>query len=253
MADPMAATFADLLAFRTYSAKNPNDGAANFVKFCAGNFSRSNAQLFQDLLVVFLTRGKRNGFFVEFGASDGITLSNTYLLEKELQWSGILAEPARCWHETLERSRNAIVDRRCVWSRSGDSLEFLETEWAEVSTIAELRDRDFNRKHRQAGATYRVETISLNDLLAAYNAPPIIDYLSIDTEGAECSILEAFAFEKYRIHIITVEHNFCEPERSRILQLLTERGYVRLLDSLSRFDDWYILKSAFATNESPKT
>jgi FkbM family methyltransferase len=201
-------------------------------------------------LVVFLTQGKRNGFFVEFGASDGINLSNTYFLEKQLQWSGILAEPARCWHEILKRNRSVTVDNRCVWGRSGALLDFFETKWGEVSTIAELRDRDFNREHRREGVTYLVETVSLGDLLALHKAPSTIDYLSIDTEGSEYPILEAFDFERYRIDIITVEHNFCEPERSRILQLLTEKGYVRILESLSHFDDWYILKSVFVTNES---
>ena len=243
MTECLAATFAALRAFREHSAHNPDYGPANFVKFCAANFADSSAQLFQDLLVMFLMQGKRNGFFVEFGAGDGINLSNTFLLEKQLQWTGILAEPARCWHESLTRNRSAIVERRCVWSRSGETLDFLEASSAEVSTIAEFRDRDFNREERQGGVTYPVTTISLNDLLAVHKAPPIIDYLSIDTEGSEYPILEAFDFERYRVNILTVEHNFCEPERGNILGLLTGKGYVRILDFLSRFDDWYVLES----------
>jgi FkbM family methyltransferase len=243
MTECLAATFSDLLEFRKHSAHNPDDGAANFIKFCAANFALSSAQLFQDLLVVFLTQRKRHGFFVEFGAGDGTNVSNTLLLEKQLEWTGILAEPAHCWHESLTRNRTAIVERQCVWSRSGETLDFLETGWAELSTIAELRDRDFNREQRQGGVTYPVTTISLNDLLALHKAPPIIDYLSIDTEGSEYPILEAFNFERYRVNILTVEHNFCEPERGNILGLLTRKGYVRILDFLSRFDDWYVLKS----------
>jgi FkbM family methyltransferase len=243
MTDRLAATFANLLEFRKHSVYNPDDEAANFIKFCAANFALSSAQLFQDLLVMSLTQRKRHGFFVEFGAGDGINLSNTFLLEKQLEWTGILAEPARCWHESLKRNRSAIVERRCVWSRSGETLDFLETGWAELSTITELRDRDFNREQRQGGVTYPVTTISLNDLLAIHKAPPIIDYLSIDTEGSEYPILEAFDFERYRINILTVEHNFCEPERGNILRLLTEKGYIRILDFLSRFDDWYVLNS----------
>ena len=48
--------------------------------------------------------GKKN-FFVEFGATNGITHSNTYMLEKELNWDGILVEPARIWHEELIMNR----------------------------------------------------------------------------------------------------------------------------------------------------
>ena len=58
---------------------------------------------------------------------------------------------------------------------------------------------------RDNGKIYAVKTVTLNDLLAQQNCPKQIDYLSIDTEGAELSILEAFSFNDYNISIITVE------------------------------------------------
>ena len=91
--------------------------------FCAANMMRSQSQLFQDLFVVFFLQGKRNGFFVEFGATDGRGLSNTFILERDFQWNGILAEPARCWHAALKSARRAAIDTRCVWSESGQTLE----------------------------------------------------------------------------------------------------------------------------------
>ena len=62
---------------------------------------KSKSQLAQDIFVVANTTHKKNNFFVEFGATDGITISNTYLLEKELNWKGILIEPASIWHKNL--------------------------------------------------------------------------------------------------------------------------------------------------------
>lgn len=56
---------------------------------------KSRSQLRQDLFVLTELNFKQNGYFVEFGATNGVDLSNTYLLEKEFNWSGILAEPAR--------------------------------------------------------------------------------------------------------------------------------------------------------------
>ena len=70
------------------------------------------------------------------------------------------------------------------------------------------------------GALPRRVVMMLLDLLAAHNCPREIDYLSIDTEGSELPILNAFDFSKYDIKIVTVEHNYCEPDRQQIHDLL---------------------------------
>ena len=55
------------------------------------------------------------------------------------------------------------------------------------------------QKKGKKGKKYRIKTISLEDLLLKYNAPVVIDYLSMDTEGSEYEILSAFNFDKYKI------------------------------------------------------
>ena len=67
---------------------------------------------------------KRNGFFIEFGASNGVDHSNTYLLEKRFNWRGILAEPARIWHKSLEVNRSAFIEKNCIWNVTGEKLLF---------------------------------------------------------------------------------------------------------------------------------
>src|SRR5262249_31827529 len=197
-----------------------------------------------DLFVLFFLNGKRNGFFVEFGATDGVLLSNTLLLERDFQWNGILAEPAKSWHAALKKNRSASIDTRCVWSRTGASLEFKETDAAEFSTMRLLVDKDFNRESRKGpGQHYGVDAISLGDLLADHHSPKSIDYLSIDTEGSELEILRPFDFGRYEISIITVEHNYCEPDRRQINELLTANGFIRVFEALSKFDDWYVKRA----------
>jgi FkbM family methyltransferase len=242
---PVIAAFDGLLGLREYVRSNPDDVGALFVRFCAANFARSRSQLFQDLFVVFLFKGKRNGFFVEFGATNGLDLSNTAILEQDFQSRGLLAEPAKCWHAALKSNRSARVDHRCVWSNTGETLAFKESETAELSTLATLTAADFNKAGRTTGKVYDVETIALNDLLKAHNCPKQIDYISIDTEGSELEILRAFNFDDYEIGIITVEHNFREPDRQAISDLLTSKGYMRLFEAFSRIDDWYAKKSIF--------
>ena len=101
----------------------------------------------------------------------------------------------------------------------------------------------FQRGRRAKGATYSVETVSLNDLLKSHNAPREIDYLSIDTEGSELEIVQAFDFTDYDIKIMTVEHNFVEPNRQEVFRLLTSKGFMRLFEAMSKFDDWYVKRS----------
>jgi hypothetical protein len=71
-----------------------------------------------------------------------------------------------------------------VWTESDAILTFNETEIAELSTITSYSDCDSHRETRKNAKHYDVTTISLIDLLQKYNAPQVIDYLSIDTEGS---------------------------------------------------------------------
>jgi FkbM family methyltransferase len=210
-----------------------------FLRFSSDKVLKSKAQIFQDLVVLYLTKEKRKGFFVDFGATNGIELNNTYLLETEYEWTGILAEPAKVWHHSLEKNRNCFIDTRCVWSTSGELLLFNETTNAILSSINSFSDIDFLSDQRINKSRYEVSTVSLEDLLKTYNAPYEIDYLSIDTEGSELDILKAFNFEKYSIRIITVEHNFTE-KREQICALLTTKGYKKIFGKISLFDNYYI-------------
>ena len=83
------------------------------------NSKNVKSQIGQDLFVLYMLNWKRGGYFVEFGATNGVDLSNTYSLEKDFGWTGILAEPAKVWHVDLLNSRSAIIDFDCVWKESG--------------------------------------------------------------------------------------------------------------------------------------
>ena len=204
------------------------------------NLIYSKSQLKQDLFVLSQLEFKKNGFFVEFGATDGLDLSNTFILEKRFDWNGILVEPGLSWHKTLKKNRDVIIDKNCIWKESGKKLIFNETNKLEFSTIDEFTSSDSHKSTRKNGRKYEVKTISLEELLLKYNAPRIIDYLSIDTEGSEFSILENFNFNKFKFKIITIEHNYTKM-REKIYRLLIQKGYVRKFEDLSRWDDWYIL------------
>ena len=152
-------------------------------------------------------------------------------------WKGILSEPAKSMHRELTNNRNVHLDFDCVWHTSNEQVTFWE----------------FPKKVRRSGIPlgnnpvysvskskieYSANTVSLNDLLERYDAPKEIDYLSIDTEGTEFEIIKDFDFKKYKIAVITIEHN---GNREEIYSLLSSYGYRRVLESVSIVDDWYVL------------
>jgi FkbM family methyltransferase len=196
------------------------------------------SQIGQDLEVLKFYNNKTNGFFVEIGASDGIELSNTYLLEKTYNWKGICVEPIPKRFESLYKNRpNSLCFDKAVYNETNSNLIFdISNNYDLLSGIS--ANIDVYTDIVNANKTQiLVNTITLNDLLAKANAPLFIDYLSLDTEGSEFEILKSVDFQKYIFGLIDVEHNYVEPRRSQIKNLLTSNGYIYIREN--RWDDCY--------------
>ena len=112
----------------------------------------------------------------------------------------------------------------------------------EISFNFEISEDSHEDLRKNNNTFYELKTISMNDLFTKFKISQNVDYLSIDTEGAEYEILNSFSFDKYNISSITVEHNITA-NRERIHSLLTSYGYKRVLKNFSKFDDWYIKNS----------
>ena len=196
------------------------DDQFSFFAFCFRNLFGSRSQLLQDLFVLHQLKGKKHGFFVEFGGYTGVDLSNTFLLEKDYEWSGIVAEPDRSFRGALKQTRDCAVDFRCVWTASGEFVEFNAVSEG-LSTLAQFSDCDQWAKQREGGTRYMVETVSLNDLLKQHYAPRRIDYISIDTEGSEYEISESVRLRFFR------REDFHYRARLHV----EARGYSRAYDS----------------------
>ncbi|WP_448871322.1 FkbM family methyltransferase [Desulfobulbus propionicus] len=198
---------------------------------------KSVSQLGQDLWVLEKTDYKRGGFFVEFGATDGVLLSNTWLLEKEFGWQGICAEPNPKFFEQLKQNRHCIVSNQYIGRETGQIVDFILA--GAYGGSREFSGSDSHEKKRTAYATAgqltTFITISLDDFLEQHEAPHDIDYISIDTEGSEYDLLSTFPFEKWNIRFFTIEHNH-SAQRENIFNLLQNHGYLR---TECEWDDWY--------------
>ena len=198
----------------------------------------SHSQLGQELEVIKFYNNKEYGFFIEIGASDGLELSNTYLLETKYKWKGICCEPIPKKFEKLVKNRpNSICYKEAVYSQSGLILPFdISNSYDLLSGISDHIDKHKSTVDKDKTTVY-VETISLLDVLEKSKAPSFIEYMSLDTEGSEFEILKNFDFEKYTFGLIDVEHNFMEPRRTEIRDLLLSKGYI--YKGENNWDDMY--------------
>jgi FkbM family methyltransferase len=198
----------------------------------------SYSQLRQDLELLKFYNNKKDGFFIEIGASDGIELSNTYLLEKEYNWKGICVEPIPKRFELLCKNRpNSLCYDYAVYNESNKEVIFDIANTCDllsgISSNIDCHAYQVNFDKTQI----IVKTISFNHLLEKSNAPSFIDYLSLDTEGSELEILKSVDFNKYKFGLIHVEHNYIQPRRLEIRNLLISNGYKYI--KANKFDDCY--------------
>ena len=184
---------------------------------------KSYSQEAQDLKVLLHYKLKQDGYFVEIGASDGIKFSNTYLLEKDYNWTGICVEPIARDYQKILHNRSCHPCSYAIYSTSGDELEF---DICEYNLLSGLSKHITTYNNQPIKEKVIVKTMTLLDLLDKYEAPKFIEYMSLDTEGSEYEILRVFDFTKYKFGLMHIEHNFEEPKRSLIKELLLNNGYI---------------------------
>lgn len=182
------------------------------------------------MLILYILDCKKSGLFVEIGAMDGVTFSNTFYLEKNFEWNGLLVEPSKSCKALLYKKRNCAIDTRAVWSKSGYKLRFAEVSSVGLSGIKESFRRNtpsgFKTKREILGMKeYNVKTVSLNDLLSEYEIGTNFDLLSIDTEGSEFEIIQGFNLEKFKPKIIIIEYDRTHELRLKFETLLNKFDY----------------------------
>ncbi len=235
-----------------------DDNQKILLKFIKSFQNKKNikSQLYQDIFASFVVNDKFDKSFLEFGATDGSSLSNTYMLEEELKWKGVLSEPSPQWHTSLKLIRqNTKIVTKCIWAETGKKLEFFVSDIGELSTINSFVENEKGSMsgnvdlRKKSGKLILVETISLNDLINENFNDKAPSYISIDTEGSEYEILKTFNFDIYRPKVFTIEHNFT-PNQQKIDDLMNKNNYKRIFKELTAFDAWYVSNEVFVDLES---
>lgn len=209
----------------------------------------------QDRWVLGVLQGKRNGYFVDIGAHDGKSASNTYRLERDYGWKGICVEPGTAGFQALQQNRSCILEPVAMYSSDGTVPFINRGRHKQLSGIPTDECCSYYTEQAKA-AGHQVETrpaMTVNTLLGKHNAPQYIDYLSLDAEGAEYEIIRVMDFSRYVFRTITVEHNYIEKcgyrpkdleRRNAIRTLLTDNGYVCVTPGDDKSaDDYYVHNS----------
>ncbi len=200
-----------------------------------------------------LFAGKRGGFFVDIGAYDGVTISNTHFLEKHRAWQGICVEPIPERFAELESNRQCHCIQGCIDEKAGtrefihihggNRIDLMGYENIEGEQYPRLRGREhtemlsglahaYHPQHRRLidnelvalGGTkehINVRCYTFDDMMQWWGQPTI-DYLSLDTEGGELEILKTIDFSRIRIKVISVEVLYPEVP---IQSFLENQGY----------------------------
>ena len=197
-------------------------------------------QALQDKWVCEFFNFKRNGYFLDLGAMDGITSSNTYILEKEYGWDGICVECQPVHLEKLKKNRTCKIIEKGIWKTNG----FFS----------------FNPQTSSISLTFvnapPIETVTFEWIFSHYNVPKVIDYISLDVEGVEYDVLTKFPFDTHIATLWTIEHNLYlknDPTlKNQIKDIMLAHDYVIAKENVccpdsndGAFEDWFVHKNSY--------
>lgn len=167
----------------------------------------SNSQVNQDLFVLCVLNGKRDGTYIEVGANEPVRLSNTHLLETKFNWSGISFEVSSTLAEEFNRTRRNV----CI--------------------IADATNVDYTNIIRVAGFGNKIDYLQL-DIEPAYNT---------------LKALKAIDLNRFTFSVVTYEHDVYQggdAERRESRQILEAHGYTRVVSDVrhleNAFEDWWV-------------
>lgn len=206
------------------------------------------SQYYQDFFLNLLFAGKQGGVFLDIGANDGITYSNTYFFEKYKGWSGLCVEPLVDTFQKCKAVRNCYLENVCLSNREGVvrfrkvyGFDMLSGIVDFMDEAAIVRIEEFVNTHNARYEDIEVPSLKLGTLLRKYGISKD-DFCSIDVEGAEWSIMQTLDWNEVNIDAFVVEGN-----DKNVCRLLEEKGYRRVK---SECDCYFIKEAVFGKMRS---
>lgn len=168
-------------------------------------------------------KNKFRGYFVDLAATDGINENNTYVLEKKYNWKGITIEPNDLYFKKLKKNRSCICVNSVVGEKK-ENIKFIENG-PTGGIIGDNFDNNFKKRsdfiNKNKSKIKKKKSSTLFEILKKNKSPKVINYLSLDVEGAETIVLKNFPFNKYIFETMTIER----PSKE-LNKILFKNGYV---------------------------
>jgi len=210
------------------------------------------AQFGEDRILWQVFRGRSMGYFIEVGAYDGVTLSNTYFLE-QMGWSGLLVEPILplCERAAAARPRSRVIHAACGKKGSRGTAKFTVAQHVPVLSFLRADQEHIDRCLREGAELVEIDVPlrTLDDILletrktqGAVAGPWVpqagwrIDLVSIDTEGCELDVLDGFDLDRFKPRVLVMENDRSVGEG--IEPYLSGRGYRKF--HRRKINDFYI-------------
>lgn len=162
---------------------------------------------------------KEGGFFVECGALDGTTRSNSLVFEKDFGWKGVLIEgDPKNFEQITKKNRKAWTVNGCLSTKPYPNVVMFMQSY-NVGKITDLETGQNKVNH------VAVQCLPLYSILLALNTTTI-DYFSLDVEGAEMKVLKTIPWDKVNIKTLSVEFKHTDEGKETMRQYMESLGYV---------------------------
>lgn len=167
--------------------------------------------------------GLEKGFYVDIGAYHPYKFSNTYWAYKR-GWNGINIEPNKNGYALLEKHRARDINLCCGVGEQSGNLDYYEFAEPAFNTF----DKSEFEGKRIPDRVVNIPVYRLEEILEKHSVDKI-QFMDIDVEGMELSVLKSNNWNKWKPEFILVEQkgmNIEELEKSEVYSFLKGHGYI---------------------------
>ena len=194
-----------------------------------------------DLIIDYIFKNQKEGFYIDVGCQHPIANNNTYLLYKKKGWHGLNIDLDQKNIDLFNLSRKKDLNICAALSIKKETKDlFFYHNGSAINTL--VKDVALNRATKYSEIR-KIETSTLNSIIEENRISNKINYLNIDTEGNELEVLKGFNLKKYKPNVISIEFldlkmKKLEMKNNLLKNVLDSELYKHMVDNDYNFINW---------------